>query len=90
MIGFQRGCLWREYIVADPHVMLGKPVVQGTRITADKTVQLARLIYALRQEAPERANLWSQRSHDKDAEGCITGCPVCDWAQPVTFSRQPR
>ena len=26
---------WREYIVADPQVMLGKPVVQGTRITVE-------------------------------------------------------
>lgn len=26
---------WREYIVADPSVMLGKPVVQGTRITVE-------------------------------------------------------
>jgi uncharacterized protein (DUF433 family) len=26
---------WREYIVADPAVMLGKPVVQGTRITVE-------------------------------------------------------
>ena len=24
---------WREHIVADPQVMLGKPVVRGTRIT---------------------------------------------------------
>ena len=26
---------WREHIVADPQVMLGKPVVQGTRITVE-------------------------------------------------------
>jgi len=26
---------WRDYIVADPAVMLGKPVVQGTRITVE-------------------------------------------------------
>jgi uncharacterized protein (DUF433 family) len=26
---------WREYIVADPAVMLGKPVVKGTRITVE-------------------------------------------------------
>lgn len=26
---------WREYIVADPQVMMGKPVVQGTRITVE-------------------------------------------------------
>jgi uncharacterized protein (DUF433 family) len=26
---------WREYIVADPQVMLGKPVVRGTRITVE-------------------------------------------------------
>ncbi len=26
---------WHEYIVADPAVMLGKPVVQGTRITVE-------------------------------------------------------
>lgn len=26
---------WRDYIVADPQVMLGKPVVQGTRITVE-------------------------------------------------------
>ena len=26
---------WREYVVADPQVMLGKPVVQGTRITVE-------------------------------------------------------
>ena len=26
---------WREYIVAEPTVMLGKPVVQGTRITVE-------------------------------------------------------
>jgi uncharacterized protein (DUF433 family) len=26
---------WREHIVADPQVMLGKPVVRGTRITVE-------------------------------------------------------
>jgi uncharacterized protein (DUF433 family) len=26
---------WREHIVADPKVMLGKPVVRGTRITVE-------------------------------------------------------
>lgn len=26
---------WRDYIGADPAVMLGKPVVQGTRITVE-------------------------------------------------------
>ena len=26
---------WRERIVADPQVMLGKPVVRGTRITVE-------------------------------------------------------
>ena len=26
---------WREYIAADPHVMLGKPLVRGTRITVE-------------------------------------------------------
>ena len=26
---------WRERIVADPQVMLGKPVVRGTRITGE-------------------------------------------------------
>jgi uncharacterized protein (DUF433 family) len=26
---------WRERIVADPHVMLGKPLVRGTRITVE-------------------------------------------------------
>ena len=24
-----------EYIVSDPHVMMGKPVIQGTRITVE-------------------------------------------------------
>lgn len=26
---------WREYIVADPQVMLSKPMVRGTRITVE-------------------------------------------------------
>jgi uncharacterized protein (DUF433 family) len=26
---------WREHIVADPEVMLGKPVVRGTRISVE-------------------------------------------------------
>lgn len=30
---------WREYIVADPTVMLGKPVVQGTRITVEQILE---------------------------------------------------
>jgi uncharacterized protein (DUF433 family) len=31
---------WEDYIVADPEVMVGKPVVKGTRITAEFVLQL--------------------------------------------------
>lgn len=30
---------WQDYIVADPKVMLGKPVVKGTRITVELIVE---------------------------------------------------
>jgi uncharacterized protein (DUF433 family) len=31
---------WEDYIVADPEVMVGKPVVKGTRITAEFVLEL--------------------------------------------------
>ena len=31
---------WEDHIVADPEVMVGKPVVKGTRITAEFVLQL--------------------------------------------------
>lgn len=30
---------WQDYIVADPKVMLGKPVVKGTRITVELIIE---------------------------------------------------
>ena len=31
---------WRDYIVADPGVLVGKPVVKGTRIAVELVLQL--------------------------------------------------
>jgi uncharacterized protein (DUF433 family) len=31
---------WRVYIVADPEVLVGKPVLQGTRISVDFVLEL--------------------------------------------------
>lgn len=31
---------WEDWIVVDPEVMVGKPVVKGTRITAEFVLQL--------------------------------------------------
>jgi uncharacterized protein (DUF433 family) len=30
---------YREYIMADPNIMLGKPVIRGTRITVEFIIQ---------------------------------------------------
>ncbi len=30
---------WQDYIVADPKVMLGKPVIKGTRITVELVIE---------------------------------------------------
>ena len=30
---------WREHIVADPQVMLGKPVVRGTHVTVEAILE---------------------------------------------------
>ncbi len=31
---------WREYIVSDPKVMAGKPVIKGTRLTVEFLLEL--------------------------------------------------
>jgi uncharacterized protein (DUF433 family) len=31
---------WKEFIVSDPDVLLGKPVIKGTRISVDHIVSL--------------------------------------------------
>jgi uncharacterized protein (DUF433 family) len=31
---------WKEYIVSDPEILLGKPVIKGTRISVDHIVSL--------------------------------------------------
>jgi uncharacterized protein (DUF433 family) len=30
---------WQDYIIADPKVMLGKPVIKGTRITVELVIE---------------------------------------------------
>jgi uncharacterized protein (DUF433 family) len=31
---------WREYITADPNVLVGKPIVRGTRLSVDFLLEL--------------------------------------------------
>jgi uncharacterized protein (DUF433 family) len=31
---------WREHIVSDPDILLGKPVIKGTRLSVEHIVQL--------------------------------------------------
>ncbi len=30
---------WREYVTADPAIMVGKPIIKGTRITVELIVE---------------------------------------------------
>jgi uncharacterized protein (DUF433 family) len=31
---------WRDYIVADPEILVGKPVIKGTRLSVDFIIRL--------------------------------------------------
>ena len=31
---------WKEYIIADPDILVGKPVIKGTRLSVDFVIRL--------------------------------------------------
>ena len=51
---------WKDYIVADPEVLGGKPIIKGTRISVEFVVQ--RLAQGW-TETESRISFWSERNH---------------------------
>ena len=48
---------WREFIVADPAILVGKPVLKGTRMSVDLVLELLASGYTVEQVLHEHPTL---------------------------------
>ena len=57
---------WRDRIVVDPDVLVGKPVVKGTRISVELVVDLLARGYTKEQELEQYDHLTAE-----DVQACL-------------------
>jgi uncharacterized protein (DUF433 family) len=64
---------WRDRIVVDPAVLVGKPVVKGTRIAVELVIELLGRGYTTAQVLEQYDMLTGERKHTGPAHSDVAG-----------------